>query len=172
METAGSVRATWSTQRAFALAFGVLAVVAVLDQVVKWLIVATVMQPPRVIEVTGFFNIVLTYNSGISFGLLRGGDGWMVVALIVLALAVVGALLRWLWRQPEPLLAVSVGLVCGGAVGNALDRIHRGAVVDFLDFHLGGWHWPAFNLADSAITVGVALLLIDGLFRPAGQGKN
>ena len=171
-DSAGAAGAAWPPRRAIAVACALLSIIAVLDQATKWLIVSLVMQPPRVIEVTGFFNLVLTYNTGISFGLLRGGNGWAVAALILVALAIVAALLRWLWRQPEPLLALSVGLISGGAVGNMIDRLHSGAVVDFLDFHLRGWHWPAFNLADSTIVVGVVLLLIDGLFRPAGQGKK
>lgn len=172
MDSAEATHDVWTPRRALAVACGVLAAVAALDQATKWLIVGVVMQPPRVIEVTGFFNLVLTYNTGISFGLLRGGNGWAVAALIVVALAIVAALMRWLWRQPEPMLALSVGLISGGAVGNVADRIHSGAVVDFLDFYVRGWHWPAFNLADTAIAIGVVLLLIDGLFRPAPQGKN
>jgi signal peptidase II len=90
----------------------------------------------------------------------------------VLALGIVVALLVWLRRQPEPFLALAVGLIAGGALGNVIDRIRFRAVVDFLDFHFGAWHWPAFNLADSAITVGVALLVFDGLFRQGRGGKK
>jgi signal peptidase II len=71
----------------------------------------------------------------------------------------------WLARAESHWLQIGIGLVVGGAIGNVIDRIRFGAVVDFLDFHLGGWHWPAFNIADSAITVGVLFLLTDGLFR-------
>ena len=69
----------------------------------------------------------------------------------------------WLSRVSSPLLAIAIGLIVGGAVGNVVDRIRHGAVVDFLDFHIGYWHWPAFNLADSAICLGVAMMLLDGL---------
>lgn len=147
------------------------ALVLVLDQASKWVILAAVMRPPRVIELTGFFNLVLTYNTGVSFGMLGGAAAWKPWALAGLALAVSIGLFHWLRRQPAPLLAWGVGLVSGGALGNALDRLHRPGVVDFLDFHAAGWHWPAFNLADSAISLGVAVLVADGLFG-AGRGST
>ncbi|MFQ5773121.1 MAG: signal peptidase II [Kiloniellaceae bacterium] len=173
MSAAAGMRATdWSTKRALGVALAVAAAVVLLDQASKWVILAAVMQPPRVIEVTGFFNLVLTYNTGISFGMLRGTAPWQAWALVALALAVVAGLFMWLRRQPDPLLAVAVGLVAGGALGNVVDRMRLAAVVDFLDFHLGAWHWPAFNLADSAITMGVALLVFDGLFREARGSKK
>ena len=156
--------------RALAVAGGLIGLVAVLDQLTKWIILEKVMIPPRVIEVTGFFNLVLTYNTGISFGMLRGGDDWVRWALAALALGIVAMLLAWLRSQPGWAMALSVGLICGGAIGNVIDRIRIGAVVDFLDLHAGGWHWPAFNLADSAITLGVAALILDSLFRgPSGS---
>jgi signal peptidase II len=158
------------------LALGLSAVVVLLDQVSKWAIHDLVMQPPRVIEVTGFFNLVLTYNCGISFGIFDNGSGcdstWQPRILSVLAVAVIGALLYWLRKQPERTLALAVGMISGGAVGNVIDRVRISAVIDFLDFHLGDWHWPAFNLADSAIFLGVVLLLLDGLFRGRQESKN
>jgi len=72
-------------------------------------------------------------------------------------------LIYWLSRVGSPLLATAIGLIIGGAIGNVVDRVRLGAVVDFLDFHVGRWHWPAFNVADSAICVGVAVMLLDGL---------
>ena len=89
--------------------------------------------------------------------------GWASIALIVFAILISIALAIWMWRVHETLLAVALALVIGGAVGNVIDRIRFGAVVDFLDFHVGGWHWPAFNIADSAITIGVILLILDSL---------
>jgi signal peptidase II len=122
-------------------------------------------------RVAPFFNLVLTFNHGVSFGLFNAGDGAGADALIfsLVAAAIVVGLIWWLSRAATPLLAVAIGLIVGGAVGNVIDRIRLGAVVDFLDFHLGSWHWPAFNLADSAICIGVAALLLDGLLlqRPA-----
>jgi signal peptidase II len=93
------------------------------------------------------------------------GSGAAADALLfsLAAALIVAGLVYWLRRVTSALLAVAIGLIIGGAVGNVVDRIRLGAVVDFLDFHIGSWHWPAFNLADSAICVGVAAMLLDGL---------
>lgn len=168
---AGMRAANRPVQRAMSLALGLAGGVLVLDQGTKWLVLGALLDPPRIIEVTGFFNLVLVFNTGISFGLLRGEEAWAPWVLGALALAVVAGLLVWLRRQPEPPFALAVGLIAGGALGNVVDRVRFGAVVDFLDFHLGAWHWPAFNVADSAITVGVALLVLDGLFGKGRRGK-
>ena len=151
-------------RRLFTLGIGLAAAVIVLDQLSKWYIVAVVMAPPRVIEVTGFFNLVLTWNRGVSFGMLGGsnGVGWWLLSIV--AVIIVGGLVIWLRRADRPILAVALGLVIGGALGNVVDRLRLGAVADFLDFHMGGYHWPAFNLADSAITVGVVALVVPTLF--------
>jgi len=147
-------------------ALAILALVVVADQVTKWWILTQVMQPPRILEVTGFFNLVLVWNRGISFGLLGDGgqsQAWLLAAFGTL---VAGGLLVWVQRGALSALATAgAGLVAGGALGNVVDRLQYGAVVDFLDLHLGGWHWPAFNLADSAITVGVILLLLDAVLQ-------
>ena len=115
--------------------------------------------------VTSFFNLALTYNRGISFGLFNGGAGVNELVFSVGAAVIVAVLIYWLSRASSPFLAVAIGLIIGGAVGNVIDRLRLGAVVDFLDFHLGAVHWPAFNLADSAICIGVAAMLLDGLFQ-------
>ena len=138
----------------------VAAVVIVLDQLTKLLILDVVMQPPRVIEVTGFFNLVLVYNRGVSFGLFGGGAVSPLVLTLV-AGAVACALVWWMRTAETVWLRTALGLVTGGAIGNVIDRLEHGAVVDFLDFHAFGAHWPAFNLADSAIVVGVAYLVFD-----------
>jgi signal peptidase II len=118
-------------------------------------------------RLTSFFNLVLIYNRGVSFGLFNAGagSGAGINALLfsLAAAAVVAGLVYWLSRVSSSLLVVAIGLIIGGAAGNVADRIRLGAVVDFLDFHIGSWHWPAFNLADSAICVGVAAMLLDGL---------
>lgn len=154
-------------QRCLALA----ALVLLLDQVSKWAIIELVLPPPGGIPITGFFNIVLTYNTGVSFGLFQGEAAWQPYFLIAVNLAVSLGLLVWLRKQHGRLLAWAVGLVVGGALGNAIDRFHQPGVVDFLDFHLAGWHWPAFNVADSAIVCGVLLIVADGLFQP-GRKSN
>ena len=114
-------------------------------------------------QVTPFFNIVLIYNRGMSFGLFNSAGGLNTLLFSLVAAAIVTVLIYWLSRVESPLLAVAIGLIIGGAIGNVIDRIRLGAVVDFLDFHIGSWHWPAFNVADSAICVGVAVMLLDGL---------
>ena len=144
--------------------FGWAAAALLADQISKWIVLLFVMSPPRVIEVTGFFNFVLTYNRGVSFGILASDLWWKPYLLSLLALAVVAGLLVWLHRNDSRLRRIGIGLIAGGAVGNVIDRLVHPGVVDFLDFHAFGWHWPAFNVADSAIFLGVVLLLSDGLF--------
>ena len=117
------------------------------------------------LEVTPFFNLVMVWNRGVSFGLFSSADGDRRWLLILVTAAIVLWLILWLWRARGLLLAVALGGVIGGALGNIVDRIRFGAVADFFDFHLAGWHWPAFNFADGAIVAGVFLLLIDS-FRP------
>lgn len=138
--------------------------VVVLDQLTKWWVLADLMNPPAAIEVTPFFNLVLVWNRGVSFGLFDNDSPWGPVLLAGLALAISVVLLAWLTRAGSRLSAVAIGIVLGGAIGNVIDRLRFGAVVDFLDFHAWGYHWPAFNVADSAISIGVGLLLYDGLF--------
>ena len=146
------------------LGLGIGVLVALLDQGAKSWVLATVMQPPRVIEVTSFFNLVLGWNRGVSFGLLNDADGVGPWPFLALTAAITLGLGFWLYRVSGRWLGVALGLIIGGAVGNAADRVRFGAVVDFLDFHLAGLHWPAFNLADSAISVGVVMILVDSLF--------
>lgn len=147
-----------------------LAVIA-LDQLTKWWILHQVMVPvPRVIEVTPFFNLVLAWNRGVSFGMFAGEAEAMPYVLAAVALVIVAFLAAWLWRTGRAHVAIGLGLVIGGAIGNVIDRLRYGAVVDFLDLHAAGYHWPAFNVADSAITIGAVLLLVDGLFRRPEDG--
>jgi len=109
------------------------------------------------IEVAPIFNLVLTQNRGVSFGLLNVLPAWTLIAL---SLAIVAFLCVLLWRAGTRIAACGFGLVIGGALGNVCDRVRFGAVTDFLDFHIAGYHWPAFNLADAAIVTGVALLIL------------
>ena len=139
--------------------------VTALDQLSKWMILEIVMQPPRIIPVTPFFNLVLVWNRGVSFGFLgQQSSEWLPWLLTALALAIVVALVWWLRRVTSGLMVLAISLVVGGALGNVVDRLRFGAVVDFLDFHAAGVHWPAFNAADSAITVGAAIILYDAIF--------
>ena len=148
------------------------AIVCALDQFTKWLILEVVMQPVQTFEITGFFNIVLAFNRGVSFGLFGNDAAIMPYILSAVAFAIVIALLVWLRGQDQMINAVAVGLVIGGAIGNVIDRLRIGMVVDFLDFHLAGWHWPAFNVADTAIFLGVGVLMFASLFGGAREGKR
>ena len=150
-------------------AYGLAAVVAVLDQASKYWVLNVLHLPDRPpVHVLPFFQLTMVWNQGVSFGLLRADAGagrWLLVAF---ALAVVIALAVWTHSVRRPLAALALGLVMGGAIGNNLiDRVRFGAVADFLDFHVLAFPW-VFNLADSAITVGVVLLLLDSFMRPKG----
>jgi signal peptidase II len=142
--------------------------VVLLDQLSKGAVLFFFAKSPACVPrmpaaVTGFLNLVVTCNRGMSFGLLNNGAALNAVLLSLGAVAIVVVLGWWLSRVAHPFLAVAIGLVIGGAIGNVVDRLRFGAVVDFVDFHVGTWHWPAFNLADSAICLGVAAMLLDGL---------
>jgi signal peptidase II len=145
-------------------------VIAVVDQGTK-AVIEQALQPGESRPVTSFFNLVLAYNRGAAFSFLSEASGWQRYAFIAVALAAV-ALIVWLLSRygTETLFCASLALILGGAVGNLWDRALLGHVVDFLDFHAGGWHWPAFNVADSAITVGAVLLIWDG-FRNKQPGQ-
>lgn len=156
----GALFATPARRWALALAVAVIA----LDQASKWWIVARVMSPPRVIEVTSFFNVVMVWNRGVTFGLFSAADmRWLLVAA---SLAIAGFLAAWLARTGRTAPALAIGAVIGGALGNVIDRLNYGKVADFLDFHAFGWHWPAFNVADIAIVCGVGVILLDAFIAP------
>ena len=116
--------------------------------------------------ITSFFNLVLVYNKGAAFSFLSDAGGWQRVFFIALTFGAIG-LIIWMIRKhrDEKLFCWGLVFILGGAIGNLIDRIRLGHVVDFLDFHFGGWHFWAFNVADSAITIGACLLIIDS-FRP------
>jgi signal peptidase II len=124
------------------------------------------------IEVLPFFNLVTVKNYGISFGMFNSGSAGGSIIFVSLAVVIVAALLVWLRNVTSSLVAAALGLVIGGAIGNVIDRLRLGAVFDFLDFHIGNWHWPAFNVADSAICIGVFLLCIDALFLTRASAKK
>jgi len=133
------------------------------DQLLKQYMLSLVFEPPRVIEVTGFFNLVPVWNRGVSFGMLGDSETsrWILVGL---AFVIVAILVVWLIRAGSAVVVFALVLVIGGALSNVIDRVVFGAVVDFIDIHAFGWHWPAFNLADMSIVAGTAFLLYDGLF--------
>lgn len=144
-------------------------VVGVLDQFTKQLVLAN-LHYGQVIPVTGFFDLVLVFNTGAAFSFLAEHSGWQRWFFTVLALAVSGWLLTLMHHhRHERLLPAAFALIIGGALGNVYDRLVHGAVVNFLHFHYAGWSWPAFNLADSAITVGVVLMLWGQFFGSSGD---
>ena len=138
--------------------------IIVLDQASKWWIVTSVMAPPREVAVTPFFNLVMVWNRGVTFGLFGNAPDAARWILVALSLVIVAVLTIWMIRANRAWVGAALGGVIGGAIGNVIDRFHYGAVADFLDIHVAGWHWPAFNIADSAIVVGVGLLLLDAFF--------
>ena len=147
------------------------------DQLSKWFVLNRLeLDDVGQIELltVGPFGLDLTmvWNRGVTFGMLTGESSWHQIALSVLALAVAAFLLRWMARAENRLTAVALGAVVGGAVGNVIDRLRFGAVVDFVDVHGWGWHWYVFNLADAAIVLGVSALVIDALLRPSPAAKT
>lgn len=111
------------------------------------------------VDITPFFRLVHVENPGAAFSILADAGSWGRWLLSAFAAAVSAAIAAWIWRRPPPLESAALSLVLGGALGNLIDRLLRGSVTDFLDFHWGGLHWPAFNVADSAITLGAVLIV-------------
>ena len=148
----------------FASWLGLSGLIIALDQLTKFWVVSA-LRLGQSIELTSFFNLVFVYNPGAAFSFLSDAGGWQRWFFVVLALAVSGWLTLLIRQHAvERLLPLAAALILGGALGNVIDRIRFGAVVDFVDVHAAGWHWPAFNVADSAISLGVALLIWQQLF--------
>jgi signal peptidase II len=148
-----------STWRWFALS----AAIVVADQLAKWAMLGYFAGRESREPVTGFFNLVLVCNKGAAFSFLADAPGWQTPLFIGFALVAAVVCGTLIVRHPgKRLFCAGLALIVGGALGNVIDRIRYGCVVDYLDFHvLDRWHWPAFNVADSAITVGAVLLILD-----------
>jgi lipoprotein signal peptidase len=147
------------------LAVGLLVLAA--DQASKYWVLEVLHLPERFsVPVFPGLSLTMVWNHGITFGLLSIDSAWSGVVLAVVALAVVVALGIWLRRAEHVLVAVALGAVAGGAVGNVIDRARFGAVVDFIHAYAGSWSWYVFNVADAAIVCGVAALVLDGMRRP------
>ena len=148
---------------------GLSLLVIFLDQVSK-LAIAGSMQLYQSISVMPFFKLTYVHNTGAAFSFLSEAGGWQRWFFAALALVISGVIAMWLARlkHDETLLAVALSLVLGGAIGNLIDRLVYGYVIDFLDVYYQTWHWPAFNIADSAITIGVILMLMESF----GLGKS
>ena len=147
------------------------AVIVAADQLTKAIILAR-FAPGERLGVTGFFNLVLAFNKGAAFSLLAQAPGWQTPVLVAIALAAAAILSALIVRNlHKRLLCTGLALVLGGALGNLVDRLRLGHVVDFIDLHAAGWHWPAFNVADSGITVGAAILILEGFLGHEGRAR-
>jgi len=123
------------------------------------------------IKITDFFNIVKVWNRGVSFGLFSTiNHAQIILSLIAIIISTIISI--WLYKENKIILTIGLSLVLGGALGNIIDRLRLGMVADFLDFHIVGYHWPAFNLADSFVFIGVALVIIQEFFGNQDQEKN
>lgn len=140
---------------------GLSAAIMLADQFTKWLILARFRLGERLPVIDGLFDLVLAFNAGAAFSFLGDASGWQRYLFIALALAVSVALVLFLRRAGSTQLHLGLALILGGAIGNVIDRILIGQVVDFLLVYHRGWSWPAFNVADSAITIGAGLLILD-----------
>ncbi len=175
------------------IGFGLIPILVLLDQLSKWIVLEKIFRPKTdilisenslgffdwltsterldfiTVDVLPFFNLTMVWNQGVSFGLFQSDNPWplIIVALIISAIFAV-----WLWRSKSWVEAMSLSMVIGGAIGNVIDRLHFGAVADFLDFYVKGWHYPAFNLADSLITVGILILVVYSLFFDKSNKDN
>lgn len=146
------------------------AAVVLADVLTKELVQASFAYGERV-AVTDFFNLVFVLNPGAAFSFFAGAGGWQKPVLLGFGVVVSVGIGYWLVRsQMDNLTAAGFASILGGALGNVVDRARHGAVVDWLDFHLTGWHWPAFNVADIGITVGAAALILDAMFVASRKG--
>ena len=152
--------------KAFALWMFVATLIVVFDQLTKWMIVKWVPLYDK-IPINGFINITHQRNTGAAFSFLADASGWQRYFFVVLAAVVSAYIIYWLWkirRDGQIILSAGLALVLGGAIGNVIDRVLLGSVVDFIQVMIAGWPFPSFNVADSGITVGAGLLIVDALF--------
>jgi signal peptidase II len=156
------------------LAGGLLAlIVLAVDQASKvWLLYGLGMVEGQLTRITPFFNVYLLWNPGISYSLFPQATAAGRYALLAVTLLATILLAVWLWRTNGRLSALALGAIIGGALGNGYDRFAYGAVADFCDFHINGWHWYVFNIADTAIVLGVVGLAYDGLFAERERGRQ
>lgn len=144
---------------------GIAIVIILLDQLSK-IAITQLFQYGEVLPVTSFFNLVLVYNKGAAFSFLSSETGWQRYFFTGIGIAAAIFIIYLLKKHAgQRMFSWALALVLGGALGNVIDRLLYGHVIDFLDFHVGGWHWPAFNVADSAICIGAVLFILDELRR-------
>lgn len=158
--------------RFFTLTFlGFSALIALADQLIKWLVQQS-MAYGQSVEITPFFNWAHVWNKGAAFSLFADGDGWQRYFFIAIAIVVSAVLVKLIRDSHKRTEALAYSMVLGGAFGNVIDRVFRGYVVDYLDFHWQSRHWPAFNLADVFIVLGVAMILVTSFTAEKGAGNN
>ena len=154
---------------------GIAALVVIIDQLTKLWIMTNLGLHEQQNVISGFFNLVYVTNTGAAFGFLAGSKSWLrqvfFVGVAVVALGVIVYAYGHLKRQGR-IFVYALGLIGGGAIGNLIDRLRFGSVVDFLDFYFGSYHWPAFNAADSAITVGVGLFMLGTLLQHMEEKRS
>lgn len=171
------------------IAFSFIIDIILLDQLSKWAITELVLRPEtgaspvglvewilnapeRIgfvsIPVIPHFNLTMVWNHGVSFGMMKGFGIWPLVGI---AIAISAIFVGWIFKSSTWVECIALSMVVGGAIGNVIDRVRFGAVADFFDVYAYGYHWPSFNIADAAITIGVAMLLIHGVFSKHGN-KN
>ena len=150
--------------------FGMALAILLLDQLSKYWVLEILDLPSlRQVAVLPFFYLTMVWNRGVTFGMFAADNANAQFILAAIALAAVVAFAVWLWRAQSWRTALPVGAIAGGAIGNVIDRLRFGAVVDFLHFHAWGWSWYVFNIADAAIVCGVAALIVDGFRRTDPQ---
>ncbi len=151
--------------------FSLAALVLAADQGSKyWVLHGAHLTDGHILVLLPVLNFVLVWNHGITFGMFAGAGAKALLATV--ASAVILSLLVWLWRSKSWLTSLAVGAIAGGAIGNVADRLHYGAVVDFIQAHIGGWSWYVFNVGDAAIVCGVAALMLDSLFQRKPVAPN
>lgn len=145
-----------------------------LDQLSKYYMLNEVLGQSTIIVISPVFNLVKAWNTGVSFSMFNNYGSLGAWLLSGVALVIVGFLLYWLKNEANRLSQIALGMIIGGAIGNVIDRVRLGAVFDFLDFHIGESHWPAFNLADSFICIGAAILILQSVchYLKKEEGKN
>ncbi len=146
-------------KKQFLFGFLIVLITVALDQGSKWWIMEILYERQAApITILPFFNLVMVWNPGVSFGMLQTLSYGHII-LSAAALIIISVLFAWMWKSPGRATNLALGLIIGGAMGNIIDRIRFGAVADFFDFHLANWHWPAFNIADSAVFIGACILI-------------
>ncbi len=146
--------------------------VILLDQLSKYYMLNEILGLQNIIIIAPFFSLVRAWNTGVSFSMFNNYGNVGAWALSAVALMIVGFLLIWLKSEKNKIAQIALGMIIGGAIGNVIDRVRLGAVFDFLDFHIGDSHWPAFNLADSFICVGAMILILQSVIAYGKQKKG